>query len=71
MDRSFLHRMMNENVAMTKMCLVKLSEYLGIDSEVAIAAWKEMELKRLKETVEIDCEELSAIFRAKQSSLLK
>ena len=61
-DRNYIHNMLNGTRAFSKACLVKLTRYLDIKEEDAIAAWKEMERERLEKSLEVDCGKILKMF---------
>jgi cyanate lyase len=57
-DRNYIHNMLNGTRSFNKSNLVKIARYLDIKEEDAIEAWKEMELERLKKSLEVKCGKL-------------
>jgi cyanate lyase len=62
-DKGYLHGVLHGTRAFQTACLVKLTELLNIDKDDAIKAWKEMELKRLKKSLEVKCGKLEKFLK--------
>ena len=61
-DRGYIHNVLNGTRAFQVACLVKLTRYLEIKEEDAIAAWKEMERERFEKGLEADCGKVLKMF---------